>query len=302
MASRIGLIAPPAELAPAAALIRSAKASPDDRRALVTAYAERPAAIARSTGSFPAHDLDLVSQPVALAEAARRDGIAVDGLVLAYREFLVKHLGGPRCGELADTLAESWREQFNERLRLPSYLVMSELAAIQPEDVRPLTLESRPKRHPLCASPKAKELDAQLRRLHTESALEKSTAAERLLGALEEWTAGGGEVGMHFHEKAGFYLELLEMAPAGPLRARIARSWLAYPSGNPMEKTQPMQFLFELRRLLARARAAPAGTPQASGPFEAIEHPAGNAAAIADELADSRDAVIALYADLDKLP
>ncbi len=313
IAQRIRLISSPAELAPAAALIRSARLSTDDRLALVTAYADRLAVFARNSESlgFATRDPELASQPVALAEAARREGIAVDGLMRAYREFLVAYLGGARCGEMIDSLAASWLEQFNERLRLPGYLVGTELPAIPPEDIHPPTVEPRANRQLLYASPKAKALDARLRRLRTgggdtallreqRAAPDWQAEAEQFLGALQEWTAADGDIAAHFHEKAGFYLELLEMAPAGPIAARIAASCVAFFGDHPVEKSQPVEFLFELQRLLKLARAEADAAPQAAGPFEAVERPAGNGAAVASELANSRDAVIALYAALEK--
>jgi hypothetical protein len=301
----------PAELAPASSLIRSAKLSQDDRRALITAYAERLAAFARSPESlgFASQDLELASQPVALAEAARREGIVVDDLMRAYRDFLAAYLGSARCCERTGTLGESWLEQFNERLRLPGYLVTTELPAISPDDIRPPDVDSPAKRQLLYTSPKASELDTRLRRLRNgggEAAIsldqrtkaDWQAEAERFLGALDEWTAADGDIAGHFHEKAGFYVELLEMAPAGAIAAHIARSCAAFFADHPVEKSQPIEFLFELERLLKLARTAPGAPSGAAGPFEAIERPAGNGAAIASELANSRDAVIALYARL----
>lgn len=313
VAARIRLISSPAELAPAAALIRSVKVSTDNRRALVTAYAERLAAVARNSGSlgFAARDSELASQPVVLAEAARREGIAVDALMRAYRDFLVAYLGSARCGERIDSLSSSWLEQFNERLRLPGYLVTTELPAISPDDIRPASVEPlAAKRELLYTSPKAKELEALLQRLRTGGGeallpVEQRTTpdwqaeADRFVGSLEGWTPAGGEAAVHFHEKAGFYIELLEMAPAGSIASRIARSCVALFSDNPLEKTHPIEYLFELQRVLKLARTTPVAAPRTAGPFEAVERPAGSGAAIASELANSRDPVIALYTRLD---
>ncbi|HOL70478.1 MAG TPA: hypothetical protein PLA43_12615 [Bryobacteraceae bacterium] len=304
---RIRMISSPAELAPAAALIRSAKLSPDDRLALITAYADRLAVFARNSESLgsAARDPELASQPVALAEAARREGIAVDGLMRAYREFLAACLGGTRCEEPAGSLAASWLERFNEKLRLPGYLVSTELLPIPPENIRPQTMRPAAETQ-LYASPEARELDSRLRRLRTlsDSASHREedwrAEAQHILGALEQWTAEGGDIAVHFHEKAGFYFELLETAPAGPASARIAASCVAFFANHPLAKAQPLEYLFELQRLLSLARRQQDAAPRAAGPFEIIERPGGSSAALASELANPRDPVIAVYAALEQ--
>lgn len=302
---RIRTISSPAELAPAAALVRSAKLSPDDRLALITAYADRLAVFARDSESLgsAARDPELASQPVALAEAARREGIAVDGLMRAYRGFLAAYLSSTRCEEPAGSLAASWLEQFNERLRLPGYLVSTELPPIPPEDIHPQTVRPAPETK-LYDSPEARELDSRLRRLRTlgdSVPLRQEdwrAEAQHILGALEQWTAQDDDIPVHFHEKAGFYFELLETAPAGPAAARIAASCVAFFANHPVAKAQPIEYLFELQRLLSLARQGDTA-PRAAGPFETIERPGGSGAALASELANPRDPVIALYTALE---
>lgn len=318
IASRIRLIASPLELTPAAVLVRSVKLGAEERRGLVTAYADRLAQISRNGAelSFAARDLELASQPVTLAEAARRQGIMADGLMRSYREYLVKYLSGPRCddrgpnGELIESFASSWLEQFNERLRLPPRLVTTELPPISPEEVSVPATGTRAKIQELYTTPKAKELDRRLQHLRSgggDAALpldqrvepDWQAEAEQFLGVLEDWTPEDGNAQANFHQKAGFYLDLIELAPPGPLAGRIARSCVSFLSDHPMEKSHPIEFLFELQRLLKLARSP--AEPAAAGPFEPIGRPNPGGPAIRSELANSRDAVIALYSGLGRI-
>src|SRR5260370_36396079 len=105
------------------------------------------------------------------------------------------------------------------------------------------------------------------------------------LNEFERWQKHNDETEAdYFHESAMIYNTLLELTPAGNNRNRVTALFISFLKTSNMQLTSPPDWLFELRRLL-RTRDVPP---------EDRKH-------LAEEVGHSGNALMALYADLERL-
>jgi hypothetical protein len=242
-----------------------------------------------------------------LAGAAAKYNISPVPLLEAYRAYLVRHLSGARCADNTQlgvkVVLESFAGQlekaeaplspsgyFNDTLR--SGLV----PAITRDEETPRKSEGEAEGLKECTSVECVEIGKQYRMLVLKSnsipyiPAEKAEAEwqnrlREYLTALTNWQqdTGTGDA-EHFRTKSGVYTELLAVVPSGANRDAVLRSTLQYLEQTRSSVARPAEWFLPVNLLIARV----ALDPQSLSAFGA-------------DLRTSRDAVIALYANLERL-
>jgi hypothetical protein len=237
------------QLPAAARAIRQLRCTNEQRQFLVDIYAGRLAEISdsgRAVG-FALSGLHLPDEIVHLAESS-----APDGLLAAYRKFLVLHASREQC---ADSKMQPAIDSFNDRLRWGGYLAAQDLPRITEEESKPSSLGGRARVDRYWRTAEAKRLLSGIRHLRfgdgrnplppEQKATDAwQTEAKALLTSLEGWKTDS------FHERAILYSSLLELLPPGSLRDTAAQSAIGFLADSNMKSSSPLEWLVELNGLI----------------------------------------------------
>jgi len=189
--------------------------------------------------------------PAAIAKLA--EGTSADGLLAAYRKFLVRYSSGERC---ADTKIQPVIDSFNDRLRWGGYLAANDLPKISENEAKPASVSGRPHVNQYWRSEPAKRLLSAVRHLRfgdgstpltgdQKASDDWQTEAKALLTNLENWKADDV-----FHERAILYSSFLELLPAGSLHEAAAQSALGFLADSSVKSSSPLEWLLELNGLM----------------------------------------------------
>ncbi len=201
----------------------------------------------RATG-FALTGMQLPELIVKMAE-----GNSADGLLAAYRKFLVRYASGERC---ADTKIQPVIDSFNERLRWGGYLASNDLPKISENEAKPGSVGGRPHVNQYWRSEPAKRLLSAVRHLRfgdgstpvtadQKASDDWQTEAKALLTSLENWKADDA-----FHERAILYSSFLELLPAGSLHEAAAQGALGFLADSSVKSSSPLEWLLELNGLM----------------------------------------------------
>ncbi len=265
--------------------------------------------------------LKLIERVGELARRLQGAGMSAQGLVSALRSYLVRHLTQERC---ADTLQSRHAD-----LRTPAQLadafrqVLRETAApVEPlaeREIRPAKsvasegikyyyfgpeVKSEVRAARDCVQRLAdlrREDDARARRSEWAAALDRCfTVVRTLVPARSEEEAD------IFHQKAGFYYNLFDLAP-GWWDPRVALDeWAALFENSRLKTESPMEWLFQLNVFLNLGRELSQETREE---FERLQKkgvsipglPGPHRQAIWERVKGSRDPVVALYGLLESV-
>ena len=260
----IGSIQSAEELAPAGNLIAGLSLKLADQAALASLFESRLASV--STGDREFHNIEaklgLAKAVQSLAECELRNQRDPDGLLRAYRKFLVRQLAGPRC---ADSLATPQaaggvrkgadpREFFNETL---APLSPDRSLMILAQDATPSRVLESAKFLPL----KFPDLSAVINELDDIRNRPDGQAHEHgdweqpvsdILRGLQESSDSLSDncPKCVFHEKALAYVILVDLLPPSPLYDDVVNSYLGFLAAAPIQWDEPMEWLENLKYLL----------------------------------------------------
>jgi len=310
----VGSIQSAEELAPAGNLIAGLPLRPADQAALTSLFASRLAAATTSDRQFHyiEAELTLAKAVQKLVERELRSQRPADGLLQAYRKFLVRQLSGSRC---ADSVATSQtdgvqkgadpREFFNGTL---APLSSDRSLMILAQDAVPSRLLERAEFLPLKfpdLSGVIKELDEIRNRPdgqpHEHGDWEQPVSG--ILRGLQESSENSSSncPKCIFHQKAMAYLVLVDLLPAGPLYDDVVNSYLGFLAAAPMQWDEPMEWLEHLKYLL-RLTARLTGSDRSQvaelrrkGKFPGML-PGPHADELLSKMRASRDPLISTYA------
>jgi hypothetical protein len=235
---RIQNITSPVEIAPAAALISSSKATPAQLKLLVSSLA---AALQRMEGddrSFAGSLPAVVRAVPDLVDLARASNAGAAILTEAYRQFLIRNLTGPRCAESA----EKWQQDavasavssFNSRLSSEAS------AALKEEDLKASKVEVKANLDRVFPSGDEQRLREQWKTLmfgqgqtglrdeekNTEEWREQFSALLREIEGMKPAT--GESEALFFFRKGGALSAALSAAPAGAIRDAVIQQYVAF--------------------------------------------------------------------------
>jgi len=303
LVSKYGLgITLPVEAGPAARVIAQANVPDEDFKSLVEQFSKQLARISGDDRSFTASFM-LGPEIQGLAAECKRRGIVPMTLLESYRVYLVIHLSGPRCADddlmyaggvafgmnapqPAELSAVNPAVFFNNQLR------MDPLQPIQELEATASRLEGVATGLRTCEDPECRAIQDQFHRLVFQPgggpypAATRQTPAWRAqfqeyLAALAAWKEDASSSSAeHYRLKARAYADLLGLAPDGALRDATLRAMVDYLARSRPHAASPMEWFLPVDALIARLTLE------------------GKDAAI---LRESKDPVIALYANLERV-
>ena len=304
-----GRISTPVEVGPMAKVLAAAQVTPDQLQALVTAFAAALKSLSGDdrTFSFTIGRQGSVSADLgALVSACSKKQVASLALVDAVRTYLSHQLTGKRCwdtggptvttsvgGRAADPGQPDPVAFFNDQLRKDVYPPGAEVAPLAGDEIRGNGLDFPPDTPPVEESAEAKEVAQKYRTLlydpsgnawsdDQKNQSEWQSKLREYVAALAAWKSDG-DSGESFYRKSYLLGSLSSVVPNGPLREMVLHAHLEFLEQNPYQQTRRIEWFLPANTLLARVMFDPALAP------------------LAAEMRNSPNAVISLYAQLDKI-
>lgn len=285
LARYLGLIASPAQIAPAARLLTGAVAPGSDFQVLATTFAGALSRVAGDDRSFTYATREAGAALVDLANAGERRAQLSPAILLgAYRAFLVNHLTGARCEPLESHADSNPAAFFNERLHTPM------LPPIGETELTPSKVEGKAKGISWCESPECRAVRDQFRTMifapggeafqqRDREQKEWQARARDFLAALSFWVQSStSSPPEHFREKIAFYGDLLAIVPNGDTREYILRSMLAFLIQSRPPPEERIEWYLPIVQLVGRVNLDPFGLGrlatdlrQANDPVIALE-------------------------------
>jgi hypothetical protein len=303
----IATMAAPAQVAPAARAILSSSLSGAEFPGAVAAFT---AALKKMVGDDRSFTYSLPAagaQVLALIEECQRRRTSPLPLVEAYRLYLTSNFSLARCadddlleassmagapgyGQTLDQRSADAIRFFNQRIR------MTPLQPIQPTEAAASSRVGAAGGLRSCESAECRAIALQYRSLVFNSSgsalpsagretVEWQERFQQFLGALAKWEdASGPEGAQQFREKCAFYGDLIGLSPSGSSREEGVRAMLEFLQRSRWQANSRMEWFLPVNALIGRVGLEPLGWGH-----------------LADDLYHSKDAVIALYAQLEKV-
>jgi hypothetical protein len=277
----VGLIASPAQIAPAARLLATAVLTDSDFQTLATAFAGALSRIAGDDRSFAyaAREAGAAIEELATL-GERRAQLSPAVLLGAYRTFLVNHLTGVRCEALESGSDSDLGASFNERLRA------SGLPLIGETELTPSKVEGKAKGLTWCESPECRAIrdqyhavvfrpDGEAFQEKQRETIEWQAQVRDFLAAMASWNqSANASPAEHFREKIGFYSDLLAIVPNGDTREYVLRSVLAFLIQSRPRPEERIEWYLPIVQLVGRVNLDPLGLGKLASDLRQANDPA----------------------------
>jgi hypothetical protein len=303
----VAAMAAPAQVAPAARTILSSSLSGAEFPGAVAAFTAALRKMVADDRSFTYALPAAGAQVLALIEECRRRRTSPLPLIEAYRLYLTSSFSAARCadddllegsgagsisgyGQALDQRSAEAIQFFNQRIR------MTPLQPIQPAEAAPSARLGAASGLRSCESEECQAIARQYRSLVFDPVGTPLPSAVReteewqerfrqFLAALAKWPdASGPDGAQQFREKCAFYGGLIGLLPGGPGREVALRAMLAFLQRSRSQANSRIEWFLPVNALIGRVSLEPLGWGR-----------------LADVLYRSDDAVIALYAQLEKV-
>jgi hypothetical protein len=294
LAGYIATITSAAQVAPVAGLLSGGGWKDAEFQSLVAAFAGALSRISSDDRSFFYGASTAGASIQRLADLSQRRQISPLIVLEAYRQFLVRHLAGPRCADDTQSVwtgpAAGVAAYFNEKL------AAAPLPQIDMSATAPSKTEGEAKGLAWCEDPECLRMREQYRNLvfgengqaHQSGEREQNewqAKARDFLTAMAAWTESTGVTLVeHYREKIGLFNELLIIVPNGPTREFVLQSMLAFLIQNRLPPENRLEWLLPVSQLTGRVGLDPLGW-----------------GATADDLGRANDSVIALFMALEAI-
>ncbi len=307
--SFIGSLNSPWQTGPAVKAILALKISPAQLETLVRAFSGALRKISGDDRAFSFGALSLTRDITQLVKVCAEQEVSRDELLIAYRDYLVRHRSGNRCSDNAKSNGD-YIEFFNQKLRLENQPSQKTIAPILKEELTPTKIEGGPKYDLYWQTPAAKNLLKGLKELRfgpwekqlaaqaekksvpalTEAERDSLEWKQRLNEFLREWrdwkASDEASQADYFHQKCVVFGGLIELAPSGLTRDQLLLEYMAFLRQNHFQQGSLIEWYFHARDLF-RLLSSNQGED-------------GRATAI-EALNDSSDVLLQLQAKLEKL-
>jgi hypothetical protein len=303
----IAAMAAPAQVAPAARAILSSSLSGAEFPGAVAAFTAALRKMVADDRSFTYSLPAAGAQVLALIEECQRRRTSPLPLIEAYRLYLTTNFSAARCadddllegsgtgstavyGQTLDQRSADAIRFFNQRIR------MTPLQPIQPAEAAPSTRIGAASGLRSCESGECQAMARQYRSLVFNSGGTALPSAVRetaewqerfrqFVAALAQWQdASGPEGAQQFREKCAFYGDLIGLSPGGRSREAALRAMLEFLQRSRSQANSRIEWFLPVNALIGRVGLDPLGWGH-----------------LADDLYHSNDAVIALYAQLERV-
>jgi hypothetical protein len=298
---RIATIASPAQISPAVRAILASGLRDADFPGAVAAFTAALRKIAGDDRSFTDYLPAADDRVLALSEECQRRRISPLPLLEAYRIYLVFNFSAARCADddqssgstssqMLDARSAEAVRFFNQSIR------MAPLQPIQNSETAPSARLGTASGLRSCESAECQALARQHRSLvfnATGSALPSAArdTAEwkeqlaQFLTSLADWQENTGSgAAQQFREKCALYGDLIGLLPDGPSRDLALRAMLEYLQHSRTQELSRIEWLLPVNALIGRIGLDPFSSSH-----------------VAEDLRRSTDAVIALYAQLERV-
>jgi hypothetical protein len=195
---------------------------------------------------------DLLETLGRLARDSEAKGVSSLGLVDAFRVYYARHMRAARCEDSVD-LKETG----------PLLEHVGEL--------HPAKVEGHATVYDFWSKPETEKLLAGIRHLNSakpeqRGKLSWQIEAQDYLNQVQSWNKDHDETeANYFHEVCYIYHPLLELVPEGELWENVLESYIGFLKQSPVERENPPEWYFEVRRLLEPEREKVWRTVQAKG-------------------------------------
>ena len=271
---KTGSMDSPVQVAPMAKVLSSAVLSPEELKALTGSFGASLERIQNDDRSFssslPSTDKELNR----FVEVLKARGVTPDGVIAAYRRYLVRNFTGNRCADnlgkedLLATVASS----FNGQLASDAN---PNLAPLVVEELQPAKVESKANLEPFFDDAEFQEgfqefLDLWIGKERGRNAKpltdeQKDTAEWRerfdnFLQRVDELKAGAGEPEYrYFYRKATALQALLRVAPPGPEQDKVVRKFVAFLGSSNFQQESLLEWYAQVERTASAVKELKAG-------------------------------------------
>ena len=260
-----------AELAPAARAIVSLNLTPAQFEVAEGTLLAKFETVGHDDRSFSVAADGLQDAVSGLALSAAHEGLGTEGIVRAFRKYLVANLSGARCEDNVGVTTHASQavkavDWFNKQFH-------GDTAPIQRDEMQPSSVDGSAKIEPYWQSGEAKQIlkDAKALRFSPQdrplSASERNTpewkqALGEVLAEVESWQpTAEASASDYFHQKAIVYEALLELAPGGDDRNKILAAYAAFLAGSEAQQESPVEWFWHAQDTLERLRNTGGGDP-----------------------------------------
>jgi hypothetical protein len=271
----------PVQVGPVAKMIRGLTPGALQLDFLVHSFSTALAKIAADDRSFSYAMGSPAGREVGdLVATCKRQAVVPDQLLRAYREYLIRHLGGRRCVDSVmrgntPRATPNYVEWFNTNLRLQG---TEELQPISDDSIKPAHVDGRANYYEYWQTPQARQLLDGARQLQfgspdrqrTEQVganvrAEPLSPAERasgewqemhrqLLNTLDKWKPEHeASVADYLHQKSVIFEGLIDVTPEGPLREKVLSDYVLFLRENQLLMESGIEWFFHLRRLISQS-------------------------------------------------
>jgi hypothetical protein len=305
--SYIGRVVSPVELSPSIDVITSIKTSRSQLESLVYVFSKQLGSVSGDDRSF-ATSLFYVDRSIKnLAAQCLQVSISADGLLRAYRTYLIRHFSSSRCADndyiLSKRAQSAVINDFNNDLRLKSEKNISE---ISPDDIKPLKVEGIAKTQMHWQTPKASALlmkikklrfgsgDAPLSVIERES-LDWQAEKEGFLKDLADWKKEDEKTEEdYFHQKSVLFRGLIELIPKETVREDLIRKFIEFLNSFDLSRGSRIEWFWQARFLLK-------DTPHVAGTSNPVPTYVIRRSDLAPLVENTKNPVLYLYAQAEKL-
>lgn len=232
----------PGDLAAFAQALESVPWSPDEFELLLGSFSRTMESMDANFRGFEASIEAMQREMDALTAHASAAHIATEGLVKAYRKYMVTQLTGPRCND-----------NFSGAQDAMAWLG-AHAAPLSPDETKPSKTEGVVKAEPYFKTPDSEQLGNELRQLGTlsRSAPEWPNRLLDFLGHYSSWQPTGDDTDA-FHQRATILRALLGVVPPGEDRDRVVAMCSTLIESSSAEHQNPAEWLWQTKTLLEAA-------------------------------------------------
>jgi hypothetical protein len=303
---RYSTLTSPAQIGPVAELIATAKLTDPQFQALVAFFSTSLKQLGGDDRAFTS------ARPFAvqirqLRQAIEKRGGSPVPMLEAYRAYLVRHLSGPRCGDTSrmeikvslesiPTAVSEAQAAANAAPYFNQVLRVDPIPPLTDKEQTPSKTEGEAKGLQGCTAPECKAIGTEYRNLIMKDAgialrsderttPEWQTRLQQMLTSMADWKQDTGATeAEHFRFKVTVFSDLLAVTPPGPSRDTVLRALHDYLRSSRLEVENRLEWFLPVNVLLGKVSLDPLGLGK-----------------LGEELRASGDAVIAMYAELDRV-
>jgi hypothetical protein len=262
----IQAISAPAQLEPAAKMILDLKLDGRRLSPLLSAYSSTLHDLPADDRAFSSStNPELLGALVQLGQDSEAKGVSSLGLADAFRVYYVRHMRAARCEDSVDLKDTG-----------PMLQRVAEL--------HPAKVEGHATVYDFWSKPETEKLLAGIKQLNVAKPEQRGKLpwqieAREYLNQVQSWNKDHDEMEEnYFHEVCYIYHPLLELVPPGELWESVLDSYIGFLKQSRVERENPPEWYFEVRRLLEPEREKVWRNVQANG-----------------------DLVMSMYVELDRL-